>query len=86
MAYKNYVPASKKKEDPKFPSSYGSHVSMIDEEMTEKIQDSLMVVCKDLEGFYVTSRKILDNKLADPHRYSPKKYREKKLKEHLKEY
>ena len=27
----------------------------------------------------------LDNKLADPQRYSPKEYREKKLKEHLKE-
>ena len=49
MAYKNYVPPSKKKEDPKFPSSYGSHVYMKDEEMTEKIQDSLIVVCKDLE-------------------------------------
>ena len=70
MAYKKYVPPSKKKEEPKFPSLYGSHSSMIDEEETEKLDDGTMVVLKDEKGLYKTYRKRLDNKMADPRRYN----------------
>ena len=70
MAYKNYRSPSKKKEEPKFPSLYGSHYSMIDEEETEKLDDDEMVVLKDEKGFYKTYRKRLDNKMADPRRYN----------------
>ena len=70
MAYKKYVPPSKKKEEPKFPSLYGSHSSMIDEEETEKLDDDTMVVLKDEKGLYKTYRKRLDNKMADPRRYN----------------
>jgi hypothetical protein len=70
MAYKKYTPPSKKKEEIKFPSLYGSHSSMIDEEETEKLDDGTMVVLKDEKGFYKTYRKRLDNKMADPRRYN----------------
>ena len=70
MAYKKYVPTSKKKEEPKFPSLYGSHSSMINEEETEKLDDDTMVVLKDEKGLYTTYRKRLDNKMADPRRYN----------------
>ena len=68
MAYK-YVPPSKKKEEPKFPSLYGSHSSMIEEEETEKLDDDTMVVLKVEKGLYKTYRKRLDNKMADTRRY-----------------
>ena len=70
MAYKKYVPPSKKKEEPKFPSLYGSHSSMINEEETEKLDDDTMVVLKDEKGLYTTYRRRLDNKMADPRRYN----------------
>jgi hypothetical protein len=70
MAYKKYVAPSKKKEELKFPSLYGSHSSMIDEEETEKLDDDAMVVLKDEKGLYETYRKRLDNKMADPRRYN----------------
>ena len=69
MAYKRYVPPSKK-EVIKFPSLYGSHSSMIDEEETKKLDDDTMVVLKDEKGLYTTYRKRLDNKMADPRRYN----------------
>ena len=51
------------------PTRYGSHSSMIDEEKTEELSDKNLVVLKDEHGYYTTSRKNLDNGLADPKRY-----------------
>jgi hypothetical protein len=70
MTYKKYISPGKKKEEIKFPSLYGSHSSMIDEEETEKLDDGTMVVLKDEKGFYKTYRKRLNNKMADPRRYN----------------
>lgn len=55
---------------PKFPSEFGSHVSMVDEAATALLEDAKLVVCVDEHGPYITERKRLDNKSADPNRYS----------------
>lgn len=52
-----------------FPSWYGSHASMVDEEATAKLGEEGKVVCVGENGPYVTFRSRLDNGLADPNRY-----------------
>lgn len=52
-----------------YPSQYGSHASMIDEEATAKLKDPSRVICKDDHGLYETDRSRLDSGLADPNRY-----------------
>jgi len=59
-----------KKEEPKYPSLYGSHAVMVDSEMTEKLNDEEKVVCRDDGGTYITLKSRLDNGLADPNRHS----------------
>lgn len=70
---KKFVPAEKAT-TPKFPSLFGSHASMIDEALTKGLCETLghdkMVVLIDEHGAYTTERNRLDNKLADPNRYS----------------
>lgn len=51
-----------KKEVYLFPSRFGSHASMVVEELAD------FVVCKDEFGFYLTSKCNLDNGVADPNR------------------
>ena len=80
MANYKYVPPSKKKEEPKFPSLYGSHSSMIDEEETKKLDDEKMVALRDEKGLYVTYKKRLDTKMADPSRYDSKRKKERIVK------
>ena len=53
-----------------YPSRYGSHVSMIDEEKTGELPEENRVVLQDEHGYYVTDRKRLDDGLADPKRSS----------------
>jgi hypothetical protein len=65
--YKRVVPV--KIERYSYPSRYGSHSSMIDEEKTEELNSEDEVVLKDEFGFYTTQRKMVDNGLADPKRY-----------------
>jgi len=65
--YKRYVPA--KQEDYKYPTRFGSHQSMVDEEKTAELDDDSKVVLQDEHGFYTTEAARLDNKLADPNRY-----------------
>lgn len=72
VSYKHVSP-SKKKEEPKLPSRYGSHSSMIDEEETKKLDDEKMVILRDEKGLYATYRKRLDTKMADPSRYAKRK-------------
>ena len=68
MAKQSTFPA--KNEKYPYPSHYGSHSSMIDKELTKKLKDKNMIVCKDEIGCYVTYRNRLDNNLADPRRHS----------------
>jgi hypothetical protein len=56
-----------------FPSRFGSHASMIDNEKTEVLNDPNLVVLKDEFGFYTTERNRLDTKMADPNRYESKR-------------
>jgi len=56
-----------------YPSTYGTHSSMVDEEETAKLTDSNKVAAKDDHGIYITDRNRLDTGLADPNRYSNRK-------------
>lgn len=53
----------------KYPSQFGSHASMIDQEATDKLGDPDRVVIKDEFGLYETERFRLDSGTADPNRY-----------------
>jgi hypothetical protein len=52
-----------------YPSVFGSHASMIDEDETNKLDDPTLVVLRDEHGLYTTERNKLDNGTADPNRY-----------------
>ena len=83
MAKRRYVPPpSKHKKDdkPKYPSPFGSHQSMVDEELTAKLADDKMVVCKDERGPYATFEVRLDNGLADYMRTASSEFRDRELK------
>jgi hypothetical protein len=56
-----------------YPSEFGSHAKMVDEELTKALKDTTKVVCKDEFGTYETFRNRLDNGLADPNRYESKR-------------
>ena len=64
----NRIPT--KHEDYKYPTRFGSHSSMIDEEKTSELKDDQIVVLEDEHGYYTTDRKRLDSGLADPNRYN----------------
>jgi len=66
-----------------YPSVYGSHASMIDEEMTAKLKDNSLAILKDERGDYVTERKRLDNNMADTNRHCLEETRKKDLTEAL---
>lgn len=61
-------------------SRYGSHSDMVIvptgeiekdcEELLQKANHHLQVVCRDDEGYYLTYKSRLDTGLADPNRYS----------------
>jgi hypothetical protein len=85
-----------KGESYKYPSYFGSHASMVDEELTAALQkvvagempdlkedqlavvkklikqpaDDLVVLRDEHKEPYSTSRKLLDNGMADPNRYA----------------
>ena len=65
--YKRYVPA--KQESYKYPTRFGSHSSMIDEEKTGELNNDKRVVLEDEHGYYTTDRKRIDSGLADPNSY-----------------
>ena len=95
---KRYTPkAGGKVEKYEYPSHFGSHKSMIDEEATKQLsvnnivkeleQDSIfttrnkLVICKDGDGLYLTEETHLDNGLADLHRSASKELRIARLKQ-----
>ena len=53
-----------------YPSRYGSHLSMVDEEKTGELNKENKVVIHDEDGYYITDEIRLDSGLADPNRYS----------------
>lgn len=52
------------------PSLYGSHASMIDENLQEAVATEGWVILRDEKGVYNTHRDRLDTGLADPRRYN----------------
>ena len=76
--------AGSKKQQPKFPSQFGSHASMTQKELTEALQKQqpLLVVLEDEHGAYVTEAVRLDTKMADPNRYAGETYRKGQLSKH----
>ena len=64
---KSLLPSDKK--DYSYPSRFGSHSSMINEEATGKLNDPKRVVLEDEFGLYETDRNRLDTGAADPNRY-----------------
>lgn len=55
----------KKSATPTFPTRYGSHSSMINEDYKEYNNSGQFVVCTDERGDYITTWKSLDNGLCD---------------------
>jgi hypothetical protein len=70
-----------------YPSDFGSHNSMANEELTGKIagakQDTTdpWVILADERGPYATQKSRLDSGMADPNRYADQPIREKVVKE-----
>ncbi|HTS16464.1 MAG TPA: hypothetical protein VMP11_02730 [Verrucomicrobiae bacterium] len=70
-----------------YPSDFGSHASMANEELTGKIaaarQDAgdPWMILKDERGDYATRKSRLDSGLADPSRCADQPAREKVVKE-----
>ena len=67
VKYRRNIPI--KQESYKYPTRYGSHSSMIDEEKTGELNNDKEVVLEDEYGYYTTERKRLDSGLSDPNRY-----------------
>jgi hypothetical protein len=76
-----------KNKGPVMPSEFGSHASMVNAELTEKVaaakQDATdpWQVLTDERGNYVTRKHRIDTNMADPNRYSDLPQREKQLKD-----
>jgi hypothetical protein len=74
-----------KNKGPVMPSEFGSHASMVNAELTEKIakQDDSdpWQILTDERGNYATRKHRIDTGMADPNRYSDLPTREKQLKE-----
>ncbi len=64
-----YNPNKEKSVKLEYPSEYGSHSSMIDNEATQALRVGHLVALKDAEGLYITERVVLNTNLADPNRY-----------------
>jgi len=73
--------AEEKKEAVKYPSSFGSHASMVQKELTEELQKQhpQLSVLEDENGQYVTETAKLDNHLSDTNRYSDAQHRKQEM-------
>jgi len=76
-----------KSKAPVFPSDFGSHVSMVNAELTEKIvaakQDATdpWQILTDERGNYATRKHRIDTNMADPNRFGDQPARDKQVKE-----
>jgi hypothetical protein len=72
---------------PTFPSDFGSHSSMINAELNEKIAAAKQdvadpwAILTDERGDYATRKSRLDTGLADPNRFADQPLREKLVKD-----
>ncbi len=72
---------------PTFPSAFGSHASMANAELNEKVAAAKQVatdpwqVLTDERGNYATRKLRLDTNAADPNRFADVDVREKLVKE-----
>lgn len=66
----------KKIEEPKYPSRYGSHASMV------VVDFGNDVILKDNGGYYLTTKSKMDTGLVDQERARQSEHREKKLTEY----
>jgi hypothetical protein len=77
----------KKEQAAKMPSDFGSHTSMTDAELNEKIaaprQEAAdpWVILKDERGSYATRKSRLDTGMADPNRFADLPAREQQVKQ-----
>jgi len=72
--YNKFIP-SKKEEEYIYPSRFGSHSSMVDDEKTISLRDLSEikedeVALEDENGLYISKLKRVDSGLADPNRYA----------------
>jgi hypothetical protein len=63
-------------------SSYGSHESMVDTELTEKLNLPAHVICRDPRGIYITTVRDLDSGLVDQNRQRKDLARARELELH----
>ena len=74
-----------KEKAPTFPSEFGSHTSMINEELTGRIDPAKQeaadpwVILLDEHGSYVTRKSRLDTGLGDPNRYHEQSIRDDQI-------
>jgi hypothetical protein len=79
--------SGKKEQKVVYPSDFGSHTSMANEELTGKIaaakQDATdpWVVLADERGTYATRKSRLDSGLADPNRCADQPARDQAIKD-----
>jgi len=67
----------------KCPSIYGSHTSMINQDVTSMFTDDPdLLVLTDERGDYLTERFRLDKGMADPNRHASIEWRVKNMVEH----
>jgi hypothetical protein len=77
----------KKEQKVTYPSDFGSHASMTNEELTGKIAASKQdaadpwVILADERGTYATRKSRLDSGLADPNRCADQPVREQAVNE-----
>ena len=82
------APTGKKGKDaaPTFPSQFGSHASMLNAELNEKIvadkQDAgdSWNILTDERGSYATRKSRLDTGMADPNRFAEQNIRDQQVK------
>lgn len=80
MAKKVIVQEKKSATTYPYPSRYGSHKSMINEEKTKELDNPTLVVLTDEWGDYTTLISRLDTGLADPIRFDGERTRYEKEK------
>lgn len=56
------------------PSPFGSHsVMVVEKSLCQGDFKDNEVVCKDDQGYYITTKDRIDSNLADPHRYNARR-------------
>jgi hypothetical protein len=84
---KDAAAGGKKEAKVVYPSDFGSHASMANEELNGKIsagkQDAAdpWIILKDERGDYATRKSRLDTGMADPNRCADQPVRDKAVKE-----